>query len=239
MIIDIHSHITYAHNIYETEEILKDMAIYHIDRRVISSLNGLPEAENNKNINDLVAQYPKKFIGCAVINPKSETAIEDTKAALNLEHIRMIEFNPFYHGYYPDSEGYMDEIFKLIDSRGLPVKLFTGISCYGIPQQWEKYLQRYENIPFIFLHMGCFDYGYTCVDVVERNKNAYIEISNQYEVQILRKCLYKLPPEKILFGTTFPERLTSSSLILFDQFNLDEQDRYKIFQKNNQRLLEV
>lgn len=81
--------------------------------------------------------------------------------------------------------------------------------------------------------MGCFDYGYTCIDVVSRNTNAYIEISNQYENQIIKKALDKIEISKILFGTTYPERLTSSSLKLLDNFNVSSDTISDIYFNNN------
>ena len=86
--------------------------------------------------------------------------------------------------------------------------------------------------------MGCFDYGYSCVDVVARHENAYTEISNQYELQILRKAIEHIDNEKILFGTTFPERLTSSSLRVLDTLNITEEEKNNIYYKNAKELLE-
>ncbi|MDD7512646.1 MAG: amidohydrolase family protein, partial [Clostridiales bacterium] len=120
-----------------------------------------------------------------------------------------------------------------------PIKVFTGIGQHGIPQQWEKYLVKYPSLKIIFLHMGCFDYGYTCIDVVKRNDNAYTEISNQYESQILRKCLREIPVSKILFGSSFPERLTSSSLIILDMLDIDEEYKRQIYNNNNRCFLGV
>lgn len=236
MLIDIHTHVEYDNN-YDVNRVLDDMEQHKLDRRVISSINGLPIKENNEAINEIVAAYPDKFIGCAVINPKLESALDDIVAALALKHIEMIEFNPYEHGYFPDTEPNIDPILEKISEKGLPVKMFVGISSYGIPQQWEKYVEKYRNINFIFLHMGCFDYGYTCVDVVARHENAYTEISNQYELQILKKAMDEIETEKILFGTTFPERLTSSALKIFDSIKLSEEKQQIIYYENAKRIL--
>lgn len=236
MLIDIHTHVEYDNN-YDVSRVLLDMEQHGLDKRVISSINGLTIKENNEAINEIVANYPDKFIGCAVINPKLESALDDIEAALALEHIKMVEFNPYAHGYFPDSEPNVDLILEKVSEKGLPVKLFVGISSYGIPQQWEKYVEKYKNINFIFLHMGCFDYGYTCVDVVARHDNAYTEISNQYELQILRKALNEIDIEKFLFGTTFPERLTSSALKIFDSINLPQKEQDIIYYENAEKIL--
>src|SRR5699024_3536600 len=237
MLIDIHTHVEYKEE-YDIENVMDDMIKHGVDKRVISSINGTPIHENNVAIDELVSRYPDKLIGCAVINPKTTSSIEDTERALNLKNIKMFEFNPYEHGYFPDLEENLDIILDKINLKGFPVKVFTGISSYGIPQQWEKYIEKYKNIKFIFLHMGCFDYGYSCVDVVARHANAYTEISNQYELQILRKAIDNIDNEKILFGTTFPERLTSSSLKVLDTLNITEEEKKNIYYKNAKELLE-
>lgn len=236
MLIDIHCHVGYDGS-YQLEEVISDMKQFKIDKRVISTINGLTTRQNIIAINEMVANNSDLLIGCAVINPKLETSFVDTEYALTLPNISMFEFNPFEHAYYPDTVDNLDKILSLINERGIPVKVFTGISCYGIPQQWETYMKKYSNIKFIFLHMGCFDYGYTCVEVVARNENAYVEISNQYELQILRKCVSEVAIDKILFGTTYPERLTSSALKVFDMMDLPKAETDKIYYENNIKML--
>lgn len=237
--LDIHSHIKFDGQNYDLNAVLNDMATHKITKRVISSINGLTDAVNNQNINDIVAKYPDQLIGCAIINPKNINAVAVTVAALELEHIKMFEFNSFEHGYYPDTNEHMDEIVELIAKKGLPIKVFTGISSYAIPQQWEKYIEKYPHVKFIFLHMGCFDYGYACIEVVARHENAYVELSNQYELQILKKALKELAVSKILFGTTYPERLTSSALLVFDMLNLPKETMKQIYQLNASKALEI
>lgn len=236
MLVDIHCHVSYE-SAYKIQDVLSDMEQFNIEKRVISAINGLSIRDNITAINDMVGEHSDRLIGCAVINPKQVTSVEDTEYALSLPSIKMFEFNPFEHAYYPDTVENLDEILALINEKHLPVKVFTGISCYGVPQQWEAYMKKFPNIKFIFLHMGCFDYGYTCIDVVARNENAYVEISNQYELQILRKCINDIEVDKILFGTTYPERLSSSAIKALDMLNLSEEVLDKIYHQNNQKVL--
>ena len=237
--LDIHSHIKFNGQNYDINSVLNDMTEHNITKRVISSINGLTDIINNQNVNDIVAKYPDQLIGCAIINPKNVNAIAATEAALELEHIKMFEFNSFEHGYYPDTNENMNEIIRLIAKKGLPIKVFTGISCYAIPQQWEKFVEKYPHVKFIFLHMGCFDYGYSCIEVVARHENTYVELSNQYELQILRKAIAELDVSKILFGTTYPERLTSSALLVFDMLNLPNEIIKQIYKLNASKELEI
>lgn len=238
MYIDIHSYIKYTNGQYELSPLLDDLHKYNIDYRVIGSLNNLSNIENTKNIIDIVSKY-NKLLGCAIINPKDPSCIDSVKLACSNDNIVMFEFNSFEHGYYPDLQDNLNEIFSIIETTNKPVKVFVGIGARSIPQQWEFWAKKYSKINFIFLHMGCFDYGYTCIDVANRNKNIFIETSNQYELQILRKAINTLNPHKILFGSMYPYRLSSTGLKIFDMLNLSKQNLDLIFSSNARSILKI
>ena len=212
---------------------------FHIDRRVISDMRYDDVQGGNQRIAELVKEYPERLIGCAVLNPALSTILEDTRHACSLKEIRMIEFDSYRHGYAPDDCPVLDEVFAMLQERGLIVKVFSGISAKALPHQWERYTRRYPQIPFIYLHMGCFDYGYSCVDIVKRNKNAYVETSNQYEMQILKKAFRQLREEQIVFGTTYPQRFTKNAVEVFDLFDLKEDQLQMFTEENAKRLLQM
>lgn len=239
MIIDIHAHLVRTNGIYQREDLLNDMDKHSIDKRVVSTLSGSSSRAANQEISDFAQAFPDQIIGCATINPKSDTAVEDTRYALSLPGIRMLELNPYEDGYYPDSEPNVIEVFKLAQSFRVPIKVFSGIGAKAMPHQWEAVAKDFPDVTVIYLHMGCFDYGYACVDIVTRNTNALIETSNQYEMQVLRKAFHQLEAEKIVFGTLYPERLTSNGIDIFDLFDLSAEQRALIFSGNAKRILGI
>lgn len=241
MIIDIHSHIKQEDNDQERleEALLKDMIKNEITLRVVSSMIGKSIREQNDYISDLVSRYPRKLIGCAVINPKEYDSVEETKRVLTLPGMQMLEFNSLEHGYYPDSCPNIDEILQIAEEMNVPVKVFTGIGSRSLPQQWAIHAKKHPKLNFIFLHMGCFDYGYGCIDLAAENDNIYVESSNQYEVQILKKAFKKLPKDKILFGSSYPERLTKCSIDVFDMFHLEQHYLEGIYYTSSKKLMSV
>ncbi len=240
MAVDIHAHLQRdVNNKYLVDELLMDMEKNNIEKRVVSVIRGNCINDMNKVASDLSEAYPDKIIGCAYINLKLDSALEDTKYALSLPGIKMFEFNSFSDGYYPDSEPNVKKVFELISQTNIPVKVFVGLGATSLPHQWESVSKKFPNVKMIYLHMGCFDYGYSCVDIVDRNENAYIETSNQYELQILKKAFKKLNNEKILFGTSYPERLTSNGKDIFDLFDISENDLELILRKNAIKLLNL
>nr|WP_249317119.1 amidohydrolase family protein [Bacillus sp. FJAT-50079] len=210
----------------------------NISLRVVSAIEGKSIHDQNNYISDFVSRYPDQLIGCAVINPKEDNSIEEAKRVLALPGIKMIEFNSVEHGYYPDSCENLDEIFNILGENKIPVKVFTGIGARSMPQQWAVHAKKHPNIPFIFLHIGCFDYGYGCVDLALENENVYVETSYQYEIQVLRKAFSKLPKEKLFFGSSYPTVLTKSSVNLFDMFHLEKDYLENIYYKNAMELFE-
>lgn len=239
MIVDIHSHIKRNPAGQEEEEkkLLLDMEKNGIDFRVVSALDGWPVEAGNRYISKLVSAYPDRLAGCAVINPKEDNCAETARKALKLPGMVMLEFNSVEHGYYPDACSGIEDVLAVAEERRVPVKVFTGIGSRSMPQQWLGHVRRHPDLVFLFLHMGCFDYGYGCVDLGREIPNIYLETSNQYEVQILKKAVTSLPKEKLVFGSSYPERLTRCSLDVFDMFHLDETYREYLFGKNGARIL--
>ena len=213
MIIDIHSHI----KLDGQQPLFQDMDKNGIDYRIVSCLSE-PDTK-----------IANKFVDCA----------EECERFLENPAMKMVEFNSLEHGYYPDVCEGVDKVLEVVAKNQAIVKVFSGIGSRAMPQQWLKHVEKYPQIPFIFLHMGCFDYGYGCVDLAGRYENIYLETSNQYEVQILKKAVTTAPQDKLLFGSSYPERLTKCSLDVFDMFHLDEGFRKKIFGENAAALLNL
>lgn len=238
MVIDIHSHIKWSHQHQEEleQQLLFDMERNHIDKRVVSCIQGTDMMRNNQYISDFVAKYPSKLIGCGVINPKDPDCEKHCEKLLQLQNIKMVEFNSLEHSYYPDVCENVEKVFEILKTKRVPVKIFSGIGAYAMPHQWIKYVEKYPEISFIFLHMGCFDYGYGCVDFAVKYPNVYLETSNQYEVQILKKSLAVVPKEKLLFGSLYPERLTKCSLHIYNMFSMEE-DKKRLWLGENAALL--
>lgn len=248
MIIDIHSHIKLSISQPESEEfskeqekreleLLADMEKNKIDYRIVSALEARSVKESNQYISGFVSRYPDKLLGCAVINPKEYDCAERTLEALALPGISMLEFNSLEHGYYPDHCPGIDTILDIIECKNIPIKVFTGIGARSMPHQWAIHAKRHPSVKFIFLHMGCFDYGYGCVDLAGEYDNIYLETSNQYEVQILKKAFAGLGKIKCLFGSSYPERLTRCSVDLFEMFHLDEEYLRHIYSENARDML--
>lgn len=239
MIIDIHSHLIRdkVTKMYAVEELIDDMNKNNISIRAISTFEGPSIREQNDTTSKYVQKYKDRLLGFAVINPKEDHALEETKRALELPGIIGVEFDSLQHGYYPDSTESIPAILEEIQRHNGIVKVFTGLGAMSMPQQWVKYAKQFPNINFIMLHMGCFDYGYACVDLAVEYDNIYLETSNQYEVQILRKAFCNVSEDKILYGSQYPNKFTKNSISLFDFFEIEDSKLEKILYLNSKKLI--
>lgn len=238
-ITDIHAHILMRGFQMELQEenLLNDMDRFEIEKRVVSAVGDAGSERKNRCMEALIARHPKRLIGCGVINPKEEDALKETRRICANPLVRAVEFNSLEDGYYPDICPWIDRILDVLEERRLLVKVFAGIGSRAMPHQWMEHGKRHPGLNFLILHMGCFDYGYGCIDLAKEYPNVYLETSNQYEVQILKKAVEQLPPEKLVFGSGFPERLTKCSVDIFDMFHVQDSFRKMVYCENAGRLL--
>lgn len=241
MIFDYHSHIRWDRetNTYDGEALLADMEENGIDRRMVSALYGYSIREQNKAVEELVNANPDRLVGCGVINPRQRDCIEEMERLAGLDAFRAIELDSMEHCYYPEMEPAIDTIIEIATSARMPVNVFTGWGCRTMPAQWAYYAKRHPNMVMVLLHMGTTDFGYGCVDLVGQYENLMVETSCMYEFPILRKAFQKIPRERFLFGSHYPDKLTVCSVHTFDLLGLDERLRENLFWENAVKLLGI
>ena len=246
MIIDFHAHLDRdpITKQYHVDELLQDMKDNHIDKRVISTFYGSSIAAANDVIVELVRKYPDQLIGCAVINPKLDDAVEEAKRITQFKEIKMIEFNSLEHGYRPEKFAYnIDPILEICRENHLIVKVFTGQGFYTMPDQWVYYSKRFPEVTFVIEHMGGTDYTYGTVDLCKEDPadigTLMLETSYETEVPALNRAFSELSPDLFLFGSNYPSNFTKLSMLKYNSLDLSEELKEKMFYKNAQKLLGI
>lgn len=239
MIIDYHAHLrrdrTSGEYLYD--ELLGDMEENGVNLRLISAIDGPSIAVQNNCIAAFVGENPTKLMGCAVINPKEDECLAEMERIADMPEFKAVEFDSFEHGYLPESCSSIDGILEIAEVKGMPVSVYTGAGRRTAPHQWGWYARRHPGVNFVMLHMGGIDFGYSCVDLAEQLPNVYLETSDQWEVPVLRKAFARLSPERMLFGSKYPEIFTKCSAMAFDMFKLTEWEKELIYYENAKRLL--
>lgn len=244
MIIDFHAHLDRnpITKEYYVADLLNDMKENNIDKRVVSTFYGSSIAAANDKIIEIVREYPDQLIGCAVINPKLDDAVEEVKRVAEFDEIKMIEFNSLEHGYRPEKFAYnIDPIIQICEEKGLIIKVFTGQGFYTMPDQWVYYSKRFPNVTFVIEHMGGTDYTYGTVDLCKQYDIGTLMLETSYETEVpaLNRVFKELPDDLFLFGSNYPSNLTKLSIMKFDSLNLSEETKNKMFYKNAVKLLKL
>jgi len=241
-IFDLHAHL--ARNPitkeYEFDELINDMYINGIEKRVVSTLQGKSVKSQNDTIIEFVRKYPDKLIGCGVINPKEDDALEEVKRIASFKEIKIIEFNSLEHGYRPEKMQYiLDPIFDYCTKNLLLIKVFTGHGFWTMPDQWAFYARRYQELTFIILHMGGSDFSYGTLELCKEIPNIVLEMSYETEMQPLKKALKEVDPEKLFYGSNYYHNFTDLSIMKFRAIDIEEAKKELLFYKNTKKLLKL
>lgn len=242
MIIDFHAHLDRdpITKKYKVQELLTDMDNNGIDKRVISTYFGKDISAANDKIIETVRLYPDRLIGCAVINPKNDDSIEEMRRISQYQEIKIVEFNSLEHGYRPEKFQYnLDPIFEIIREKGLIVKVFTGAGFYTMPDQWAFYSRRFPEITFVIECMAGEDFRYGTVDLMNEEANLMMETSNETEIPALNKIFKNVSHERLMYGSNYPDNFTKLSIMKFDDMELSEDSKRKIFSENAKKLLNI
>ena len=232
MIIDFHARLVREHEgfTYEIDKQMADMVKNHISLRLLSCAEG---DRNNLEVYNVSKQYPDFFVPVALINPKEDKSIEETKVLLNDYSFNIIEFDPLEHGYQPELLDYrINPILDIADKYHALVKINTGSTYRGAPDSWIKYFKRYPDLKFVVLHMGAGDFQYGTINLAKEYSNLYLETSIACEYPALKKCLAEISDSRLLFGSNYPDYFTELEVMKFDYYNLSDQQKERILYKN-------
>jgi uncharacterized protein len=200
-----------------------------IDRTVIFPISNPTYDKANRDIADIVARYPDRFIGFAKHDPVSEAG--KIRAMLTRE-VREMGLKGLKLHQLPTRE-VLDTVAEL----KVPI-LFH-------PQKVADFHQiasHYPEVSFIMAHLGSFasrDYAehLAAIDMAKRYSNVYLETSSVVFFEYLELAARELPPEKLLFGTDGP--LVDSRVELFKirLLKLPKEHEAKVLSGNILRLV--
>lgn len=240
MIIDFNAHLTrdYETKKYLIEEQIADMKENKIDLRVISTYVYSTNKEANDITHKLATEYPTLFIPCATINPKLDNCAEETKRVTEELKFKVIEMDSFEDGYLPEKLEYnIMRILKICEKNDTIVRLNTGSTHRGAPDQWKKYIEAFPMIKFVILHMGAGDYQYGTIEFAKEYDNIYLETSIANEYPALKRCLANISSSRILFGSNYPDYFTELEIMKFNYYPIEKEQIDEILGKNAEKIL--
>ncbi len=112
---------------------------------------------------------------------------------------------------------------------------------YSAPEKLANVARLFPKVNFIGAHFG----GYRCwdrVDCYNGLDNVYFDTCSALAFispELATSLINKFGADKFFFGTDFPMWDATEEIERFNQLNISEQDKEKIFSKNLKRLLKI
>ena len=100
------------------------------------------------------------------------------------------------------------------------------------PFVWIEHAKRRPDMRFVFTHVCGREFGYSCIESIRDLDNFWVETSANMEIDILRKAVEVLGPERILFGTDWPYKPVNIEVEKFYEMKVPEDKLEYIFHKN-------
>ena len=241
-IIDSHAHyghyepVSISHT--DAEGMLRVMDRVGVEKVCVSSFMSIgPDySTGNALVAKVIAKYPERFIGYAVVNPNQPGKITaELERCFDDYGMRAIKLHPALHRYPIDGPAYRT-VFEFAAGRRIPILSHE----WGRPDLLEGLSDAYREVNFIIAHTGFWDgrSDFSYAGVVGASDNVFVDLAytNIY-YGALEQLVEIVGPTKILFGSDFPLHDLAYQLgrVLFAE--LSDEDKRMILGGNMLRVL--
>jgi predicted TIM-barrel fold metal-dependent hydrolase len=155
---------------------------------------------DNRQIFDIIDQYPDKFLGWIFINPASDQdVISEISKWIDHPNCVGIKAHPFWHRYAPM------ELFptaKIIEKKGLPLLIHCGFDTHG---DYLSLVKAVPDLKLILAHAAFPEYDDNW-QVIQSYPNVYVDLSQTSYInkQTIQDVVNILGWKRCLFGTDGP-----------------------------------
>lgn len=169
---------------------------------------------NNDSVIEFVSKYPDKFIGFVGLDPhKGMKAIEELKVSVNELGLRGAAVDPYLAQIYANDAKYYP-IYSKCCELDVPIVFTTGpatlvpnaIIDHVAPRYIDIVARDFPELKIVISHGG-YPWVNEAINVVERNRNVYIDLS-EYEFSPMAEAYMQaantMIPDKILYASAHP-----------------------------------
>ncbi|MEC4020794.1 amidohydrolase family protein [Streptomyces sp. H27-D2] len=160
-------------------------------------------------ITQLVQQYPDRFIGNFMYNPRfgPENGAKELEFHVKEHGFKMLKLHANMHAYRPDRAlDWLRPVLRVCAELGIVVLIHTGDGPYSIPTQFYPIIREFKDVNFILGHFGvqtggvyCFEALYMILD----SPNVYGESGWLLQSRIV-EFAQQMEKHQLLFGTDSP-----------------------------------
>jgi predicted TIM-barrel fold metal-dependent hydrolase len=243
-VIDVHSHAGKGLNFAKGDPVADPWTTYNdpkwvldqaeeagIDQSVIFPINNITFARANEEIAGYVRKYPRRLIGFAKHDPKSEAG--KIRALLTRE-VRELGLKGLKLHAVPSPE-----ILEVVAELGIPILMHPPKV-----QDCLEVVRTHPRIDFILAHLGSFasrDWRdhLRAIEASKSLPNLYLDTSGVVFFRYLERAAQELPAEKLLFGSDAPLVDARVELFKIRLLKLPREKEERVLGGNARRLLKL
>ena len=237
---DFHSHLgkTRSGDANNADQLVKELGEFGITKVGICSISGNGMRPQNDLVYEAMCQYPGIVEGYADIDPKAPDAFDEIHRTLGDLRMNGVKFMAWKHGYAVENCPSLGPVIDEIGKYGVHIQIHGGASPLCTPFVWIDHAKRRPDMRFVFTHVCGREFGYSCIEAIRDLDNFWVETSANMEIDILRKAVEVLGPERMLFGTDWPYKPTNIEIEKLYHLGLSESELELVFYKNAEKLWE-
>lgn len=235
---DFHSHLgkTSSGEDNNATMLVESLKKYGIEYVGISNLTMPTMEERNDLIYDAMQQYPDFIKGYMYLDFKSPRIYEEIDLRLGQQGFSGCKIVTSKEGIRGDNCPAIKEVMPYVAKYGKVVQVFAGTSPYCTPFVWADLAEKIPNLQLLFTHIACREFGHTLIELIKDLPNTYVETSQNFEVDILKKAVRVLGSERVFFGTDWPYKPTNTEISKFNYLGFTEKELENIYYRNAARV---
>ena len=216
--------------------LVESLKKFGIEKVGISNLTMPTMEERNDLIYEAMCQYPDFIKGYMYIDFKSPRIYEEIDLRLGKQGFSGSKIVTSKEGIRGDNCPVIHDVMSYVAKYGKIVQVYAGTAPYCTPFAWVDLAEEMPELKLCFTHIACREFGHTLIELIKDLPNCYVETSQNFEVDILKKAIDKLGSERVLMGTDWPYKPTNTELHKFEYMNLPENILENIYWKNAAKL---
>ena len=237
-IIDSHCHLGVGFRKRATvDELLREMDRAGVERAVVSTVDefiAVSNREGNDEVLRAIRAHPDRLKGLSAVNPWfREKGVSELSRCLEAG-LSGLKLNSHLQGFVL-SDPLVHPLVETCRSFGVPLYAHTGTPVVAEPFQLAELARAFPDVPMVLGHMGYTDFWYDAVPAALQSQNIYLETS-LIDIMNIRTAIEKVGPDRILFGSDFPESDLSLEVEKMSMVEMTAEARARIMGENAARL---
>lgn len=236
----------------EVSQYIDYMDEYNIVKAILQPTNDpymyFPARKTNEYFAEVINKYPGRFIAFADINSNGsyilDEAPKELEYAIKELGLSGLKIHPSNMNIDADDLRLVPVLRKAAELK-VPVMYhsnpcLTGFHDNCSPDKINKMIKVFPDIEFITAHMGGMKYldawsGCTWVDI----SFVLSELVQLYGLEQTNRILRIFGPERLIFGTDFPERNYEIYCSILDQMDFTDDEKKKIAFENINKIVKI